>query len=127
MNNDFSFVAVSSRVRLARNLVNYPFGPQHAGNGEIVDLVTRTVKPLGDFDLVRISSLTPEQAQLLRPSVAVASAGAHNSYGHPDPACVQALEAVGTRYLCTKDCGDVTLYARGGLAPGTSPPRHTTI
>ena len=66
MNNDFSFVAVSSRVRLARNLVNYPFGPQHAGNGEIVDLVTRTVKPLGDFDLVRISSLTPEQAGYLK-------------------------------------------------------------
>jgi competence protein ComEC len=73
------------------------------------------------------ASLTQAQARTLRPSVAVASAGEHNSYGHPDPACVQALEAVGARFLCTKDCGDVTLYARGGLAPGTSPPRSTTI
>ena len=88
---------------------------------------------LGPVDFLKLghhgsaASLTQAQARTLRPSVAVASAGAHNSYGHPDPACVQALEAVGARFLCTKDCGDVTLYARGGLAPGTSPPRSTTI
>ena len=54
MNNRYEFCAVSSRVRLARNLVDFPFGVQNVGNAPIVDVVTRTLKPLGDFNLIKI-------------------------------------------------------------------------
>ncbi|MBQ9709558.1 MAG: ATP--guanido phosphotransferase [Clostridia bacterium] len=67
MNNGrYSYCAVSTRVRLARNLADYPFGPQNACNAPIVDLVTRTLRPLGDFNLIRISELEGAQAGYLK-------------------------------------------------------------
>lgn len=68
---------------------------------------------LCDIDLLKVGhhgsavSVTPEQARALDPEVSVASAGEGNSYGHPDPACVGILESAGSRFLCTKDVGDV--------------------
>ncbi len=58
--------AVSTRVRLARNLAGYPFyGMDTSGNGEIADMVYRTVKPLGDFCLIKMSELGDERAACL--------------------------------------------------------------
>ena len=68
---------------------------------------------VGDVDLLKVghhgsaSSVSDELARALDAEVAVASAGEGNSYGHPDPACVDALEGAGSRFLCTKDVGDV--------------------
>lgn len=62
----YSYCAVSSRVRLARNLIDFPFGPQNACNAAIVDLVTRTLRPLGDFNLIRMSELEGAQAGYLK-------------------------------------------------------------
>lgn len=78
---------------------------------------------VGDVDLLKVGhhgsevSLTPEQAVALDAEVAVASAGAGNSYGHPDPACVEALEGAGTTFLCTIEAGDVE------VRPGRAGPR----
>ena len=70
---------------------------------------------VGDVDLLKVghhgsaASLTPEIAEALDAEVSVASAGEGNSYGHPDPACVEILEEAGSLFLCTKDVGDVTV------------------
>ena len=68
---------------------------------------------VSDVDLLKVghhgsaASVTPELARALDPEVSVASAGEGNSYGHPDPTCVEALEGAGSVFLCTKDVGDV--------------------
>lgn len=77
---------------------------------------------LCDIDVLKVGhhgsevSITEQQARALDPEVSVASAGEGNSYGHPNQACVEALEAAGSMFLCTKDVGDVE------LRPGTSGP-----
>lgn len=76
---------------------------------------------VGDIDFLKVGhhgseiSLTPVQAALLDPEVSVASAGEGNRYGHPREECVEALEGVGSFFLCTKDVGTVTVWpgARG--------------
>ena len=81
---------------------------------------------LCDLDVLKVGhhgsevSLTEEQARELDPEVAVASAGEGNSYGHPRKECVNALETSGSRFLCTKDVGDVE------LRPGTKGPMVLT-
>ena len=78
---------------------------------------------VGDVDLLKVghhgsaASVTPEIAAALDPEVSVASAGEGNRYGHPDPACVAALEGVGSTFLCTIEAGDVT------VEPGAEGPR----
>ncbi|MDJ1121414.1 ComEC/Rec2 family competence protein [Olsenella sp. YH-ols2217] len=58
-------------------------------------------------------AVTPEQAAALAPTVAVASAGEGNPYGHPAGECVTALESAGSVFLCTKDVGDVCVLPDG--------------
>lgn len=76
--------------------------------GQIVDEV-------GDVDLLKVGhhgsavSIEPDQARSLAPEASVASAGEGNSYGHPREECVEVLEGAGSRFLCTKDAGDVTV------------------
>lgn len=78
---------------------------------------------VGDIDFLKVghhgseASLTSEIACALDPEVSVASAGAGNSYGHPDPVCVSALEEAGSLFLCTMDAGDVC------VEPGSAGPR----
>lgn len=70
---------------------------------------------VGDVDLLKVghhgsaASLDAACAAALDPEVSVASAGEDNGYGHPDPACVEVLEAAGSLFLCTADVGDVTV------------------
>ncbi len=80
---------------------------------------------VGDIDLLKVGhhgsevSVTPELARALDPEVSVASAGEGNSYGHPDPTCVEMLEDSGSLFLCTKDVGDVCVEP-GGEGPVVS-------
>lgn len=79
---------------------------------------------VGKIDVLKVGhhgsqeSLTQEQAQVLAPSYSLISVGAHNKYGHPTQACVDALEQAGSQVLCTKDYGDLELRPdkRGGFA-----------
>lgn len=81
---------------------------------------------VGDIDLLKVGhhgsevSITREEVAELDPEVSVASAGEGNSYGHPTQACVRVLESVGSRFLCTKDVGDVE------VRPGTDGPLVST-
>lgn len=76
---------------------------------------------VGDIDILKVGhhgsevSLDTETLAVLRPEVAVASAGEGNSYGHPRPECVSLLKGAGARFLCTIESGDVDLRpsARG--------------
>lgn len=77
---------------------------------------------VGDVDLLKVghhgsaASIGVETAAALDPEVSVASAGEGNPYGHPDPACAEALERAGSLFLCTIERGDVT------VEPGESGP-----
>lgn len=70
---------------------------------------------IGDIDFLKVGhhgsavSIGQEQARAIDPEVAVASAGEGNRYGHPTQACIDAVEAAGCTFLCTKDVGDVEL------------------
>lgn len=70
---------------------------------------------VGDVDFLKVghhgseASLDAATAAALAPEVSVASAGEGNSYGHPDPACVEVLEGAGSVFLCTIWVGDVTV------------------
>lgn len=78
---------------------------------------------VGDIDFLKVGhhgaakSLYPDTARVLKPEVAVASAGKNNRYGHPKQEAVDILEGVGARFYCTKDYGDVTVF------PGEHGPR----
>lgn len=81
---------------------------------------------VGDIDILKVGhhgskvSVDGEVLGVLRPEVAVASAGEGNRYGHPSRACTDALAEAGTRFLCTMDAGDVTLTpGRGGVGVRT--------
>ena len=71
---------------------------------------------VGDIDFLKVGhhgaakSLYSETARVLKPEVAVASAGKNNRYGHPKQEAVDILEGVGARFYCTKDYGDVTVF-----------------
>ena len=70
---------------------------------------------IGDIDFLKVGhhgsavSIGREQARAIEPEVAVASAGKGNRYGHPTQACIDAVEAAGCKFYCTKDVGDVEL------------------
>ena len=63
----------------------------------------------------------------VRPRVAVASAGAGNTYGHPAPATLARLRAAGARTLRTDQDGSVTVeLAESGLTVRTTGPRRAS-
>lgn len=81
---------------------------------------------VGDIDFLKVGhhgsarSITSAQVHVLKPEVAVASAGKNNKFGHPKPQCVATLEESGSAFYCTKDDGDVT------VEPGRDGPRVRT-
>uniref|UniRef100_UPI0022E7C8ED ComEC/Rec2 family competence protein n=1 Tax=Candidatus Collinsella stercoripullorum TaxID=2838522 RepID=UPI0022E7C8ED len=82
----------------------------------------RFAPEVGDVDVLKLghhgsaASVDASMLSVLDPEVAVASAGEGNAYGHPAPACTQAVAACGVRFLCTIDAGDVELApAEGGV------------
>jgi len=70
---------------------------------------------VGDIDVLKVghhgskASVDAEFLALIDPEVAVASAGADNSYGHPSREAVGVLERAGVAFWCTIDAGDVVL------------------
>ena len=77
------------------------------------------------------SSSTPAFLQALRPQIAVYSAGAGNSYGHPHPQTIANLQAVGAKIygtdkqgsiVVTSDGQTVTVSGSGAVAGRAAPP-----
>lgn len=70
---------------------------------------------VGDIDFLKVGhhgskvSIYPETARGLDPELSVASAGEGNKYGHPTQECIEVLEGAGSKFLCTKDVGTVTV------------------
>lgn len=70
----------------------------------------------GDIDVLKLGhhgskiSVNAEALSVLKPEVSIASAGMYNSYGHPTQECIDAVIAAGSRFLCTKDAGDIYLF-----------------
>lgn len=70
---------------------------------------------VGDIDVLKVGhhgskvSVNEEVLDVLKPEVAIASAGENNRYGHPSSECADAVEESGATFLCTKDAGDITI------------------
>lgn len=70
---------------------------------------------VGDVEVLKLGhhgsrdSVSTCLLDVLKPEVAVASAGENNDYGHPDPLCVEAVERAGSVFCSTVDRGDVTV------------------
>ena len=79
--------------------------------------LARFAEGVGAVDVLKLghhgSAVSVDEGclQALRPSACVASAGEGNSYGHPDPTCVSAVEASGARFFCTASEGSVRFDA----------------
>lgn len=80
------------------------------------DVLANIAAEAGDIDILKVGhhgsalSITQDEAQVLKPEVAIASAGKDNSYGHPTLECQSTLKAADAAFLCTIDHGDITIY-----------------
>lgn len=73
---------------------------------------------VGDVDAIKMGhhgsrvSVSADALSVLKPEIAVASAGEGNAYGHPAPESIAVATDAGARFVCTIDDGDIE------LAPG---------
>ena len=76
--------------------------------------------PIPDIELLMVghhgskNSSCEEFLRATAPELAVISAGANNSYGHPAPETLDRLEALGSEIRRTDEDGTVTVWVRGG-------------
>ena len=76
--------------------------------------------PIPDVELLIVghhgakSSSCEEFLRTAAPELAVISAGANNSYGHPAPETLERLEALGAQVHRTDQEGTVTVQVRDG-------------
>ena len=70
---------------------------------------------IGDVDVLKLGhhgskvSVDDEVMSVLKPELCIASAGSGNRYGHPSKECQNIVAASKSRFLCTKDVGDITV------------------
>ncbi len=89
-----------------------------AESAQLEEIVER--ERLGNIDVYKVghhgskAAITPEQACVLSPDVALISVGEGNDYGHPAPSTVEALEAAGAQVLRTDQLGNVSCIFRNG-------------
>src|SRR6186713_1241186 len=91
---------------------------------------TLLARGLPRVDLLKVAhhgsrtATTQAFVDAVRPRVAVASAGAGNTYGHPAPATLARLRAAGAQTLRTDRDGSVTVeLAESGITVRTTGPR----
>jgi competence protein ComEC len=80
-------------------------------------LSTLDLEPVDVLKVSHHGSADPGLAAVLerlRPGVAAIEVGAHNTYGHPVPATLQALRAAGAAVYRTDEDGSVRLEERDG-------------
>ncbi|MBQ6538447.1 MAG: hypothetical protein IJL75_06035, partial [Eubacterium sp.] len=59
------------------------------------------------------NSSSEEFLKVIKPEIAVASAGKNNRYHHPAKDAVERLENIGARLFCTIETGAVNTYTDG--------------
>lgn len=78
-------------------------------------------QPIPDIELLVVghhgskNSSCDEFLRAVAPELALISAGANNSYGHPDPGTLERLEGLGTEIHRTDREGTVTVRVKNGL------------
>lgn len=72
-------------------------------------LVVYDVAHHGSFN-----SNSEEFVNLINPRISVISCGKDNSYGHPAEEVLKCLEDVGSKILCTFNCGQIEIYEEKG-------------
>lgn len=92
------------------------------------------VSVVGDIDVLKLGhhgsakSINQEIIDMLRPEVAIASAGAGNSYGHPTEVCIETVQEYGAAFYCTISSGDVVVSpADGGISVRCSQGASATL
>lgn len=85
-------------------------------SGDAEQDVLREITPqVGDIDVLKVGhhgseiSIDEQEALSLKPELAIVSAGANNSYGHPTRECKDILEDAGALFMCTIDYGDIAV------------------
>ena len=72
-------------------------------------------RDMGDVDVLKLGhhgskvSVDAEVMDRVKPELCIASAGAGNRYGHPSKECQEVVADASSRFLCTKDVGDVAI------------------
>lgn len=86
------------------------------GDAEVEELRAMTDRlPERGIDILKVghhgsqASLDDPLVEALDPSIALISVGEGNRYGHPSPACLETLDAVGCSVFRSDEHGDVTL------------------
>lgn len=75
---------------------------------------------IGDVDVLKLGhhgskvSVDDEVMNILKPELCIASAGSGNRYGHPSEECQEVVAASKSRFLCTKDVGDISVSPSDG-------------
>lgn len=81
---------------------------------ELADGVKR-VRRTGEFLVMKAdhhgsnNSNSEALLQALRPQAVLISCGRNNRYGHPGQDALKRIKAVGCKYFCTMDCGQITV------------------
>ncbi len=84
-----------------------------------VEQESEYVDAVGDIDVLKLGhhgsakSVDESILNVLTPELAIASAGADNSYGHPTEECVSCVAESGCKFLCTIESGDIALSPAG--------------
>ena len=93
------------------------------GDGESDELASVLARyRLSGVDVLKVGhhgssgSITASQAAELSCTYALCSAGFGNEFGHPHDDTVAALEAAGSRFLCTMDEGDIVMVPSADVA-----------
>ena len=60
------------------------------------------------------NATTGQFLETVRADLAVISAGINNIYGHPSSETLRRLDAAGIPYLCTINCGQISVHWKAG-------------
>ena len=87
--------------------------------GDAKEEAESSMMPAGDIDILKVghhgsrSSSSQAFLDIVQPEVAIYMAGEDNTYGHPHPETITALEDIGAEVYGTDVCGTITVTTNG--------------
>lgn len=87
--------------------------------GDAKEEAESSMMPAGDIDILKVghhgsrSSSSQAFLDIVQPEVAIYMAGEDNTYGHPHPETITALEAIGAEIYGTDVCGTIIVTTNG--------------